>query len=299
MPKPVILVTGANGQLGREIKASSGLYPQFQFVFAGREDLPVDQPEKIQDYFQKIQPAYCINCAAYTAVDKAETDKETAMQINGNAPGLLAAVCGSTGAKFIHISTDYVFDGTSNVPYKEDDKNNPVNYYGFTKLKGEELCIQNNNDSIIIRTSWVYSEYGNNFVKTMKRLMSERETLNVVNDQLGSPTYAADLAELLLKIIAENETAGGSWVPGIYHYSSESIISWYDFAEAVKSLIKSTCIIHPVPTTMYPTPAKRPAYSVMSKEKIKSVYKITIPEWQDSLATCIKRLIIMFNSPLP
>ena len=291
MPKPVILVTGANGQLGREIKTLSGSYPQFQFVFSGREDLPVDQPEKVEDYFRKIQPAYCINCAAYTAVDKAETDQETAMQVNGNAPGLLAAVCRSTGAEFIHVSTDYVFDGTANEPYKEDDKNNPVNYYGLTKLKGEELCIQNNSDSIIIRTSWVYSEYGNNFVKTMKRLMTERETLNVVNDQLGSPTYAADLATLLLNIIAESNKESKKWEPGIYHYSNEGIISWYDFAVAIKNLIKSNCAVYPVPTSMYPTPAKRPAYSVMSKEKIKSVYKIDIPGWQDSLAICIGRLV--------
>ena len=289
MAKPVILVTGANGQLGKEIQTLSASYPQFQFIFLSREDLPIQQTEKIQAVFEKTQPAYCINCAAYTAVDKAETDQETAMQINGNGPGLLAAMCYSSGAKFIHISTDYVFDGTATVPYKEDDKNNPVNYYGATKLAGEQQCLQNNEESIIIRTSWVYSEFGNNFVKTMMRLMKERESLNVVNDQIGSPTYAADLAALLLTIIAENEKSK-KWEAGIYHYSNEGVISWYDFAVTIKNLIKSNCAVHPVPTTMYPTPAKRPAYSVMDKQKLKSVYAVAIPGWKESLSLCIDRM---------
>ena len=289
MPEPVILVTGANGQLGAAIKALSSQYPQFHFIFLAKEDLPVHQSGLVQQYFKNVLPAFCINCAAYTAVDKAETEKELAMLVNGDAAGVLAAACKSFHAKFIHISTDYVFDGTAVTPYKEEDNTNPVNYYGKTKLRGEELSIQNNNESIIIRTSWLYAEYGNNFVKTMLRLMKERSSLNVVNDQLGSPTYAGDLAKLILGIIAENQFEG-RWVPGIYHYSNEGVISWYDFAVAIKNLIQSDCAVHPIPASMYPTPAKRPAYSVMNKEKIRSVYGVAVPAWENSLSECISHM---------
>ncbi len=290
MPQPVIIVTGANGQLGKEINTLAAAYPIFHFIFLAKEDLPIHQFELVQQYFKNTQAAFCINCAAYTAVDKAETDKETAMMINGNAAGVLAAVCKSFSTKFIHISTDYVFDGTATVPYKEDDTTSPVNYYGSTKLKGEELCLQNNSDSIVIRTSWVYSEYGNNFVKTMMRLMKERESLNVVNDQQGSPTYAADLAKLILAIIAETQAGKAVWVPGIYHYSNEGVISWYDFAVAIKKITGSACVVNAVPTAMYPTPAKRPAYSVFNKDKIKSTYHIADIHWQTSLTEAIARM---------
>ncbi|HTE10380.1 MAG TPA: dTDP-4-dehydrorhamnose reductase [Chitinophagaceae bacterium] len=289
MPEPVILITGASGQLGAAIKALSSLYPQFHFIFLAKEDLPVNRSELVQQYFKNVLPAFCINCAAYTAVDKAETEKELAMLVNGDAVGVLAAACKSFHAKFIHISTDYVFDGTAVTPYKEEDNTNPVNYYGKTKLRGEELSIQNNNESIVIRTSWLYAEYGNNFVKTMVRLMKERSSLNVVNDQLGSPTYAGDLAKLILGIIAENQFEG-RWVPGIYHYSNEGVISWYDFAVAIKNLIQSDCAVHPIPASMYPTPAKRPAYSVMNKEKIRSVYGVAVPAWENSLSECISHM---------
>lgn len=289
MPEPVILITGASGQLGAAIKALSSLYPQFHFIFLAKEDLPVNRSELVQQYFKNVLPAFCINCAAYTAVDKAETEKELAMLVNGDAVGVLAAACKSFHAKFIHISTDYVFDGTAVTPYKEEDNTNPVNYYGKTKLRGEELSIQNNNESIIIRTSWLYAEHGNNFVKTMVRLMKERSSLNVVNDQLGSPTYAGDLAKLILGIIAENQFEG-RWVPGIYHYSNEGVISWYDFAVAIKNLIQSDCAVHPIPASMYPTPAKRPAYSVMNKEKIRSVYGVAVPAWENSLSECISHM---------
>lgn len=290
MPAPVILVTGANGQLGTAIKALSVQFPQFAFVFPGREEFPIHQPGLVQEYFARTAPAFCINCAAYTAVDKAETERETALLVNGEAAGLLAAVCTSMNTKFIHISTDYVFDGTGTEPYKEDDATNPVNYYGASKLKGEERCRQNNPDSIVIRTSWVYSEYGNNFVKTMVRLMKERTSLNVVNDQLGSPTYAIDLAALILSIIGQAVSAGKKWMPGIYHFSNSGIISWFDFATAIKKLTHSACEVYPVPTTMFPTPAKRPAYSVMDKEKIQTVYQAVLNDWQTSLALCIKNL---------
>ncbi|MEP6728335.1 MAG: dTDP-4-dehydrorhamnose reductase [Bacteroidota bacterium] len=290
MAEPLILVTGANGQLGTTIKALSVLYPQFQFRFLTRNDLPVHQPGLVQEYFKNALPDFCINCAAYTAVDKAEAEKELAMLVNGEAVGVLATVCKSFNTKLIHISTDYVFDGTASTPYKENDTTKAVNYYGETKLRGEQLCQQNNAGSIIIRTSWVYAENGSNFVKTMMRLMKERSSLNVVNDQLGSPTYAADLAKLILEIIAESQNDEKKWVPGIYHYSNEGIISWYDFAVAIKNLTSSNCEVHPVPTSMYPTPAKRPAYSALDKGKIKSVYHTLVPAWEKSLSICINRM---------
>ncbi|MEO6313653.1 MAG: dTDP-4-dehydrorhamnose reductase [Chitinophagaceae bacterium] len=290
MPDPVILVTGANGQLGTAIKQLSVLYPQFHYKFLVKHDLPIHQSDKVEAYFNEIQPAYCINCAAYTAVDKAETEKELAMLVNGEAVGVLATVCKSTGTKFLHVSTDYVFDGTGTSPYQEDDFTNPVNYYGVTKLQGEQLCMQYNAESIIIRTSWVYATHGNNFVKTMLRLMKERDNLNVVNDQFGSPTYAADLAGCILSVVAANEAAGKRWTPGIYHYSNEGIINWFDFATAIGKLSGSNCQVHPVPATAYPTAARRPAYSGMSKEKIKSIYKLVIPAWEKSLALCISEL---------
>jgi dTDP-4-dehydrorhamnose reductase len=286
MPQPVILVTGANGQLGAAIKTLSSLYPQFHFIFLSKKDLSIHQFDQVQQYFGNALPSFCINCAAYTAVDKAETDQQLAMLVNGEAVGVLAAVCKLFNTKFIHISTDYVFDGTAAVPYKEDDETKPVNYYGATKLKGEELCLQNNSESIVIRTSWVYSEYGNNFVKTMIRLMKERSSLNVVNDQLGSPTYAADLAKVILNIIAGSLPAG-RWVPGIYHYSNDGIISWYDFAVAIRNLTQSACVVHPVPTSMFPTPARRPAYSVFNKEKIKAIYQVQDKDWLTSLSAAI------------
>lgn len=291
MPPALILVTGANGQLGKEIKDLEASYKQFRFIFLSKEDLPIHQFEQVQRYFEKQLPAYCINCAAYTAVDKAETEKAAAMLINGDATGVLAEVCALHRTKLIHISTDYVFDGTASVPYKEDHSTNPVNFYGSTKLKGEELCIKNNDQSIVIRTSWVYSAYGNNFVKTMVRLMKERDSLNVVSDQFGSPTYAADLAKVIMEIIAGSERDASKWVPGIYHYSNDGIISWYDFAVAIKKLTGSKCIINPIPTTAYPTPAKRPAYSAFNKDKIQSTYQLVVEEWKTSLSAAIIRLI--------
>lgn len=290
MPLPAILVTGANGQLGTAIKVLARRFPEFHFLFPGRESLPIDDLVMVQQYFENNVPVFCINCAAYTAVDKAETDRETAMEINGHAPGLLAAVCKSYGTKLIHISTDYVFDGAGAVPYKEEDATAAVNFYGATKLEGEQRCLANNSDSIVIRTSWVYSEFGNNFVKTMIRLMSEKDSLNVVNDQFGSPTCAIDLAEFMLELIRGCWYGSVQWQPGIYHYSNAGVISWYDFAEAIKKISGSKCVVHPVPAAMFPTAARRPVYSAMSKEKIQRVYKAVIADWQQSLSACIDRL---------
>lgn len=285
MSKPLILVTGANGQVGKELRQLAAAYPQFQFLFLSREDLPIHHFELVRNFFETSQPAFCINCAAYTAVDKAESEKDLALLVNAESVGVLAAVAKLYNTRFIHISTDYVFDGTATTPYKEDAPVNPVNFYGSTKLKGEEECQQANAAAIIIRTSWVYSAFGNNFVKTMLRLMKERQSLNVVNDQLGSPTYAADLANAILQIINS-----GNWQPGIYHYSNTGVISWYQFAVAIKELAGLNCTVNPIPTSAYPTPAKRPAYSVFNKEKIQSTYKLHIPDWKDSLKICLTKL---------
>ncbi len=280
--KPKILVTGSNGQLGKELKQLEASFPRFDFIFLSREDLPIHHFELVRNFFKGYHPQYLINCAAYTAVDKAESEKELAFQVNAEAVGVLAAVCKEYQTRFIHISTDYVFDGTATTPYTEDSPVNPQSVYGASKLNGEKEALQFNPEAVIIRTSWVYSEFGKNFVKTMLKLMSEKEELNVVSDQVGSPTYAADLADAILQIISS-----GKWHPGIYHYSNEGVISWYDFAVAIKELSGSNCSVKPIPTSRYPTPAKRPAYSVLDKTKIKAVFGLRLKDWKSSLATCI------------
>jgi dTDP-4-dehydrorhamnose reductase len=280
-----ILVTGSNGQLGKELQQLADACPQFRFVFASREDLKLHHFPLVENFFIATKPQYCINCAAYTAVDKAENEKDLAMLVNGEAVGNLAAVCKKYHTKLIHISTDYVFDGESEIPYKEEDTTHPMNIYGVSKLLGEQLCKEQNNDAIIIRTSWVYSSYGHNFVKTMIRLMKERQELNVVSDQIGSPTYAADLAKAILDIIE-----CGKWKAGIYHYSNEGKISWYEFALAIKHKLNSTCIVHPIKTSGYPTPAKRPHFSLLNKGKIKVTFPVQIPDWEASLHTCLNKL---------
>ncbi len=286
MEKPVILVTGSNGQLGKELQQLAREFQQFKFIFASREDLKIHHYGLAENFFITLKPQYCINCAAYTAVDKAEQEWEMAMLVNGKAVGNLAALCKKYHTRFIHISTDYVFDGESVTPYKEDDQTNPVNIYGKSKQLGEQLCMKEYTDSIIIRTSWVYSSFGHNFVKTMMRLMSERNEINVVNDQIGSPTYAADLAKAILDIISS-----GKWESGIYHYSNEGKISWYQFALAIKEMMNSNCKINPIPTAAYPTPAKRPHYSLLDGEKIKKVFNIESLPWKVSLEKCIKQIL--------
>jgi dTDP-4-dehydrorhamnose reductase len=285
MTKPVVLVTGSNGQVGKELQQLAFHYPQFRFVFASREDLPLHHFGLAENFFIGVHPQYCINCAAYTAVDRAESEPELAELVNGEAVGHLAALCKKYSTKLIHISTDYVFDGMQEQPYVETDPTGPVSVYGRTKLLGEQLCIKEDPNSIIIRTAWVYSEFGNNFVKTMIRLMRERMELNVVNDQIGAPTYAADLAKAILEIIVSDK-----WIPGIYHYSNEGKISWYDFAEKIQAFIGASCVIHPIPTSQYPTPAKRPHFSLLDTTKIKQIYGIEIPGWDDSLQKCIGRI---------
>ena len=284
--KPTILVTGANGQVGRELREIATFYPDYNFIFLSKEDLPIHHHDKVEDFFRQHTPQYCINCAAYTAVDKAETEKELAFQVNGESAGVLAAACQQFSTGFIHISTDYVFNGKATVPYLEDDVVDPVNTYGASKLLGEQLAARNNPASIIIRTSWVYSEFGNNFVKTMMRLMKERESINVVNDQSGSPTYAADLAKAMLDIIHS-----GKWVPGVFNYSNEGIITWHEFAQAIGQSISSTCVVNPIPSASYPTPARRPDFSGLDKNKIKSCYNAYISGWRSSMEVCVQKLL--------
>lgn len=282
--KPKIMVTGANGQLGKELKRFASQYSQFDFIFLAKEDMPIHHFEMVRHYFNTYQPQYLINCAAYTAVDRAESERERAFQINGEAVGVLAAICKENDCHFIHISTDYVFDGTASVPYTEDAATNPQTVYGTSKLEGEKQAVQFNPNTIIIRTSWLYSEYGKNFVKTILKMMKEKEEISVVNDQTGSPTYAADLAEVILQIISS-----GKWHPGIYHYANEGAISWYEFALAIKEITCSNCKINPIPTSLYSTTAHRPAYSVLDTHKIRQVFGAGLKGWRQSLALCINR----------
>ena len=282
-----ILVTGANGQRGSEMQVITIAYPNYNFLFVTKDKLAIDDEETVKQYFLDHKIDYCVNCAAYTAVDKAETEIEKALLINGTAVGNLAAICKLNNTQFIHISTDYVFDGTATFPYKEDNSVSPVNSYGATKLKGEELAVQNNPASIIIRTSWVYSSFGNNFVKTMLRLMKEREQISVVSDQVGCPTYAADLAGAIMQIITTKNIEEQA---GIYNYSNAGVINWHQFAIAIKELSNSKCLVNPIPSSQYPTPAKRPAYSVLDTSKIQKNFNILIPEWKDSLQKCLALL---------
>jgi dTDP-4-dehydrorhamnose reductase len=285
MAKPIVLVTGKNGQLGSELTVLSKDFDQFEFVFTDVASMDISDKEKVSAFFQKYKPVVCINAAAYTAVDKAETNQELAIKINADAVGNLARTCSENNTRLIHISTDYVFDGTASTPYMEDHPVSPVNFYGETKLLGERAAMENLSSTVIIRTSWVYSYYGNNFVKTMLRLFQERESVSVINDQFGSPTYAADLAEVIMTIAMQQPNTGG-----IYHFSNEGIISWYDFAIAIRNFSGLKCDVKAVDTSSYPTPAKRPTYSVMNKEKIKATFGIKLKDWNESLRQCIQLL---------
>jgi dTDP-4-dehydrorhamnose reductase len=285
-----ILVTGSNGQLGKELRKIASLFPRYDFIFLSREDLPIHHFEMVRYHFKIYQPAYLINCAAYTAVDRAESEKDLAFQVNGEAVGVLAAICKENHTRFIHISTDYVFDGAAMTPYREDSPAHPQTVYGASKLEGEKQAIQFNPESIIIRTSWLYSGFGKNFVKTILKLLKEKQEINVVNDQFGSPTYAADLAGAILQIIGTIHHSPLTIHGGIYNFSNKGVISWYDFAVAIKELTGSTCTINPVPASQYPTPAKRPAYSALDTAKIQKTFAIQPKKWRDSLSACLKTL---------
>jgi dTDP-4-dehydrorhamnose reductase len=285
MNKPRILVTGANGQLGKELKELRNDFPAFEFVFFSRADLPIHHYALVNNTFTTLQPQFCINCAAYTNVDRAEQEKELAFHINAEAAGKLASVCRKNNSRFIHISTDYVFDGRTNIPYSEEAAPHPLNIYGASKLAGEKEVMKENPAAIILRSSWIYSPYGKNFVKTMLQLMERNNEISVVSDQSGSPTYAANLAGAILQIISS-----GRWLPGIYHYCNEGIISWYDFAIAIREITGRHCKIHAIPSSQYPTAAVRPAFSALSCVKIQQAYGIPLQPWKNSLIHCLQKL---------
>ncbi|WP_286883869.1 MULTISPECIES: dTDP-4-dehydrorhamnose reductase [Sphingobacterium] len=274
-----IVITGASGQLGSELKDLLLDNTEKEYYFLDRKQLPLDQIQIIQDILGMYQPDLIIHAGAYTAVDKAEEDQVNADLVNHLACEEIAQYCHLHGTRLIAISTDYVFDGSSASALTETAETAPINVYGQTKLAGEQAIQKWCSDAIIIRTSWVYSAYGKNFVKTMCRLMDEREEVGVINDQIGSPTYAKDLALAIVKIVDSSE-----WEGGIYHYSNEGEISWYDFAVAIRDCRSFDCQVKPIPTSAYPTPARRPKYSLLDKSKIKSVFGVEVPDWEVSLA---------------
>lgn len=279
----VVLVTGANGQLGQAIRSVVGNYPSIDFVFCSSSELNITDSSNCESVFEKYKPQFCINAAAYTAVDKAETESEKAYAINVTGAQNLASVCKAHNTVLLHVSTDFVFDGIANQPYSEGAVPNPTGVYGITKLQGEQAIQNTLEKHFIIRTSWVYSQFANNFMKTMLRLASERESLSVVSDQIGTPTNAVDLAECILNIITFDFRLSTFDCYGIYNFSNEGQCSWYDFANEIFKVHNISINLQPIPTTAYPTPAKRPAYSVLDKSKIKRVFSIEIKSWQDSL----------------
>ena len=278
-----IVLLAPNGQVGFELQRS--LAPLGQLFCLSRSDVDFRDTAATSARVLALQPDLIVNAAAWTAVDKAETDSDNAYKINRDAVGLLATVCKEHGCKFVHISTDFVFEGNQAYPLKEDDAVNPTGVYGDSKLAGEELALRNNPDTLIIRTSWVYSLFGNNFVKSILRLCKERESLNVVFDQVGTPTYARDLAQAIIDIIQQPD-----WKPGIYHYSNEGVASWYDFAVAIRDIAGLKTKLGPIESYQYPTPAVRPKYSVLNKKKFKDTFGIQIPYWRDSLVACMDSL---------
>lgn len=286
-----ILVTGSNGQLGNEIRRISANHENnFRFFFTDVAELDITDLKTVDSFIKENNIKYIINCAAYTAVDKAEDDVDLCYKINRDAVTNLGLAATNNNAKVIHISTDYVYDGTANKPYVETDTVNPQSVYGKSKQEGEAELLKACADSIIIRTAWLYSIFGNNFVKTMIKLGKERETLNVVADQNGTPTNAADLAKAIVKILDFSEANG--FKPGIYHYSNEGATTWYDFTLAIhKEAGIHTCKVNPITTEQYPVKATRPKYSVLDKTKIKSTFNLTIPKWEESLNNCIKELL--------
>ena len=279
----VVLVTGANGQLGQSLQFIAEKHPEIEFVFCDSKKLDITDYDNVNDVFNEFIPDYCINAAAYTAVDKAESEPEKAYSINVLGPQNLSKLCKINNTVLVHVSTDFVFDGTKKTPYTELDKPNPTGVYGQTKLDGE-IAIQDIWEKhYIVRTSWVYSQFGNNFMKTMLRLGSERDSLSVVNDQIGTPTNAVDLAEALLTICLSNNQQPTTNNYGIYNFSNEGQCSWFDFAKKIFEVNNIRINLQPIPTSSYPTPAKRPAYSVLDKSKIKSVFGLMINEWSEKI----------------
>jgi dTDP-4-dehydrorhamnose reductase len=282
-----ILVTGSEGQLGNALKKFSGDYKDHVFTFIDIHDLDLTDSSGMAAYLTEHKPHILINCAAYTAVDKAESEPEKAMAVNAIVPGEMAKICAKYRIRLIHISTDYVFDGKSYIPYKETDPVHPVSVYSKSKLEGETRILQENVKGVIIRTSWLYSEYGQNFVKTILKKGKELGKLKVVYDQIGGPTYAGDLARVILSILAEVASTGSM---EIYHYADEGVISWFDFAHAIIEISEINCILEPIESKDFPSPAARPAYSVFNKARIKERFGITIPYWRTSLKECIDNM---------
>ena len=285
-----VLITGSNGQLGSEVKELAANYDKIECIFKDLPELDICDADVLDVFITDYNINVVINCAAYTAVDKSEKDTETAEQVNSTGVYNLVNALEKINGKLIHISTDYVFDGNHSVPYKESDLVSPIGIYGKTKRAGELAVINSDIDAIVIRTSWLYSSYGNNFVKTILRLGNEKKYLNVVFDQIGTPTYARDFAKTCLDILCGESSANLNKDGKIYHYSNEGVTSWYDFATAIVELGNIDCKVVPIQTVDYPTLAKRPKYSVLDKSKIKSDFKIKIPHWRDSLEDCIKKI---------
>ena len=283
-----ILVTGANGQLGWELTQLAASYPMYEFIFADRSMFDLSKPELFESLILQWAPQAIINTAAYTAVDKAETEQDLANLINETSVAELARITDKNDILFITFSTDYVFNGNATSPYLTDTIIDPVNFYGTTKAQGELMALDVNPNTIIIRTSWVFSSHGNNFVKTMMRLMKERTTLNVVSDQIGRPTYAKDLAIATIKIV--NEVSDGKKIKGVYHFANKGVTSWFEFAQQIKKNAGLSCDLLPINTAQFPTPAKRPAYSVLDTQKIETTINIDIPSWEESLLACQKML---------
>ncbi len=279
-----ILVTGANGQLGHEFEYLAAAFPDMDFLFTDKEELDLRQEEEIKRFFEEHQPDVCINCAAYTAVDKAETAVDLCRKINKTAVAYLAQSCQSYGTQLVHFSSDYVYHNKVNRPMLETDPTTPKGIYAITKLEGELEAAKC--DALIIRTSWVYSSFGHNFVKTMLRLGRERDQLKIVYDQIGAPTYARDIAQVCLQIIQQSDKN----IAGIYNFSNAGISSWYDLAKAVFEIKGIDCKISPIPSSGYPTPAQRPHYSVLDTRKIQEAFGITIPHWRDSVEDCLSLL---------
>ena len=280
-----ILVTGANGQLGQCLQKISSQFEEFEFIFTDSEILDITNKEEVNDFFWQNAPDFCINAAAYTAVDLAETELEKAFLVNADGAENLAEACAENNAQFIHVSTDYVFDGENNLAYTEEDFTNPLGVYGASKLAGDELALEVNPCSVILRTSWVYSEFGKNFVKTMLNFFATKEELNIVADQFGQPTNANDLAEAIMKIIKSEKIT-----PGIFNFSNLGRISWFDFAKKIAELSEAKIKLNAIETSQYPTPAKRPRNSVLDLDKISKTYGIQLKPWEESLEDCVQIL---------
>lgn len=280
-----LLITGKNGQLGSELQDLQHNYPQYEMIFVDREEMDLSNSEQIIEVLNDQKPGIIINAGAYTAVDKAETEQELCDLINHKAVKTMGEWAAKNNAKIIHISTDYVFNGTSEIPLKETDATDPINVYGLTKLKGEQVLQTSGAAYVIIRTAWVYSTYGANFVKTMMRLMNERDEIGVVADQVGTPTYARDLAQVIMDVVVAD-----AFTQGIYHYSNEGKISWYDFAAAIKEIKGYKTKINAISSDVFPTPANRPNFSLLDKTKIKTTFNVSVPYWKDSLEEMLTKL---------